>query len=154
MKFSHVIVLLLAVFIVGCAASGAAFKQIQAPDPGNAVVYLMREGGFVGAAYCPNVEANQEKVGCLKMNGYIRIEVPAGENKLCFCKSALEVGNDFEITLSLKEGEIRYFQWVPKVGDFTVVGGNVYATGGDLETVVEHDQQSALKKLRALKRSN
>jgi hypothetical protein len=113
----------------------------------------MRGSSFVSSLNCPDVKVNDEYVGCLKQKGFIRIEVKAGENKICFCRSALEVGEDTVLTMTLLEGDIKFFEWKPEIGDMAFVNANVYATGGKMESIIEHREESALQLLMQLKDS-
>lgn len=151
--FKVLLISLLVAVASGCSSSGALFQQLEPPQQGNALVYLMRGSSFVSALNCPDVELNGKYVGCLKQDGYIKIEVSAGENKICFCRSAFEVGDDTVLNLTLAAGEVRFFEWKPEIGDMTFIGGNVYATGGKMESIIEHGEAQALTLLATLKNS-
>ncbi|MFC4699807.1 DUF2846 domain-containing protein [Glaciecola siphonariae] len=154
MNYSKFLIVLLSFILSACAARGQPFQNLVEPAAGNAVIYLMRDSSFVGGAYCPNVEVNEEKVGCLKQQGFIRIEVPAGNHKVCFCKGITEIGDDVILALDLSENEVRFFEWIPEVGEMAFVGSNVYATGGKMESIIQHNRSEALSKLSNYKRSN
>ncbi len=139
--------------LIGCSSRGVSFQQLETPQQGNSVVYLMRGSSFVSSLNCPDVKVNDEYVGCLKQNGFIKIEVEAGANKVCFCRSALEIGEDTTLNLNLSAGEVRFFEWKPEVGDMVFIGSNVYATGGKLESIIEHSNETALPMLLELKDS-
>jgi acetyltransferase-like isoleucine patch superfamily enzyme len=113
----------------------------------------MRGSSFASSLNCPDVKVNDEYVGCLKQNGFIKVELEAGANKICFCRSALEVGDDTVINLNLSAGEVRFFEWKPEIGDMVFIGANVHATGGKMESIIEHSNETALPLLRGFKNS-
>ena len=148
-----IIITLIVVFLSGCAAQGERFSGFIEPSNGNAVVYLFRQSAFAGSVYCPNLNVNGDSFGCLKMNGYYRIEMPAGKNEICFCKSIFEVGDNLKLDMVLSAGEVRYFEWVPHISNFVIIGGNVIPSGGKMESVIEHKAEPSLKILNSLKLS-
>lgn len=148
-----IVTIFVVVLLSGCAAQGEKFSGFVEPNNNNAVIYLFRQSSFVGGAYCPNVNVNGQYYGCLKMDGYFRIEIPSGKNEICFCKSIMEIGNNLKLDMDLKAGEVRYFEWVPHVGGMAVIGDNVVPTGGQMESIVEHPKQASLKMLSNFKLS-
>ena len=154
MKFLKLLLTITCIILfTGCSSRGVPFQQVQAPEPGNAVVYLMRGSSFVSSLNCPDVKLNDEYVACLKQNGFIRIEMKAGENKICFCRSALEIGEDTVLTMTLLEGDVKFFEWKPEIGDMVFVNASVYATGGKMESIIEHNKETAIQLLTELKDS-
>lgn len=154
MRLLNVLFVIMAVAsFSGCSSSGTPFQQLVSPQQGNSVVYLLRGNSFVSSLNCPDVKVNDTYVGCLKQNGFIKIEMEAGANKICFCRSALEVGDDTVLNLNLSAGEVRFFEWKPEIGDMVFIGSNVHATGGKMESIIEHSNDTALPLLKDFKDS-
>lgn len=140
-----IIPILTTLFLIGCSAMGARFESIQKASEGNAVVYFFRDSEFASSAYCPNVEVNGEYFGCLKMNGYLRIEIPANKvNKICFCRTSLEMGKSLIVKLELKEQEMKFFEWTPVTPKISSSGQNLVFSIDEVEILIEHSEEAAM----------
>jgi hypothetical protein len=142
--FQIALLLIVAVLIQGCAATGKNFSGVELPSKSNSVVYFLRRSNFTGAAYCPPVQIDGTDIGCLKNGGFIRYELANGTHEIKIRKRFLEVGDEITETLEARGGEVIFYEW----GIWSEFdGGNFY------EALVERPEHDAIKILKSLKES-
>lgn len=99
----HLIVLLLVLFIAGCAASGPMYTSDAGAtlEKGNLVVY--RPYRFLSGGAYANVYIDDQEVGVLKNGGYLRLDVGSGTH-------TLKVGTQTR-TISASSSETLFFRY-------------------------------------------
>ncbi|QHJ10380.1 hypothetical protein FX988_00592 [Paraglaciecola mesophila] len=71
--------------LAGCAASGPDFQlDTKKVEKDNIMVYIFRPdpGAFIGGNAWPNTYVNGEYIGSLKSGGYLKVNLPRGENEI------------------------------------------------------------------------
>lgn len=137
-KLYCVVALLSALFISGCAASGAKFADEAgvAADKGNVIVYRpyrFRSGGLYA-----NVYVDDQPVGKLKNAGYLRLDVGSG-------KHTLRVGSQTRV-ISASDNEKLFFR-------FTYGWSLFAAVDVVTDTLDAVDAKAALEEIKDTKQS-
>lgn len=111
-----------AVVLVGCAASGPKFADMQSAIPAVGAekgrIYFYRSGSIVGAALRPSIMLNGAKVGDSTPGGFFYVDVAPGNQEVV---TGTEV--DRKLTFTLEKGQTRYVK--TSVG-FGIMVGRVY----------------------------
>ena len=77
------LLLILSVFLASCAATGNLFQKLDPPSPGQSVVYVFRTQNVTRSMdLSPGIAVNGKEVGALPLDGYLRIQVPAGATEV------------------------------------------------------------------------
>ncbi len=69
-KFGILILLVIPLVIIGCSASGSAFKPVNPIPADKGVVYIYREPSFAGSGVFGTVTANKTPITKIKNGGY------------------------------------------------------------------------------------
>ena len=93
------------------AEASAAGQTFQAPPPGQAALYVFREGRF-NAAYLLTAHVGQRTLGQLGADTWFRVDVEPGQQSLrCTTSESSE-----QLQLSLAPGEVRFVEVAAKLG--------------------------------------
>lgn len=114
--------------LVGCAASGPAFKQQTAIDDNQGTVYFYRVYSVLGSAASPHIYIDGTYKGKLKPGGYLYFHLPEGS---------------YEVTLGSIDGPDSNWNWAPEpyVFKLNIVSGEsqfyklIMHTDGNAATV-------------------
>jgi len=98
--------------LVGCSATGEAFKQAENPSNGKAVIYFYRPSMYQGSAVKIMIVDNGENVQRIQDGQFIRYEVDPGIHKLHTDTMAI----DRPTTIDAKAGEVYYVRTGMRVG--------------------------------------
>lgn len=110
-------------FMAGCAslpssevmkAETAAYQLPKLPDPGKAIVYVVRPsslGGLIRFNVFVNDQEATSEMGYTRSSQYIYFSLPPGEHKI-YSKAE----NWAEILVSAKSGDIIFIQQEPTLG--------------------------------------
>ncbi len=109
MKFSTLI--LTFVLLSGCSANGPTFQNLAVPTQNKSIVYFYRQAAFYGAANCPNLIINGNKIGCLKNGGFLQIELEQGEHTVLFDKGTWEPDKDLRTNFSVESGKVYFYEY-------------------------------------------
>jgi hypothetical protein len=113
--------LLAALFLSGCATSGATYADLQAklppPPPGDGRIFIYRST-VAGAAVQPSVKLNDAVVGSAVPRGFFYLDRPAGDYTI---STETEVKRSLSLTLA--PGQVRYVRIGIAFGFFV---GHVY----------------------------
>jgi Protein of unknown function (DUF2846) len=97
---------LAALFIAGCATSGATFTDMSSgmsgPPSGTGRIYFYRTS-IVGFAVQPQIRLNGEVVGKARPKGFFYADRPAGDYEV-----ASTTETEKKLTFTLAEGETKY----------------------------------------------
>lgn len=107
--FNRIALMLVAIILTGCAASGAKYTEISTSltkiEKGKGRIYFYRKDGSWGAGVQPNIKLNGVVVGESKPGGFFFIDQKAGEYSAS-TKTEVEKSVNF----SLAAGEKKYIQ--------------------------------------------
>lgn len=104
--------LLGAMFLTSCGASGPAFTQVT-PPAGKGVVYIYRQSSFVGGGVFGTVKANGKPVTKIKNGGYYPYIASPGNNHF---EVTTEVTN--EANVMVEKGSEKYLKTTIGMGLF------------------------------------
>ncbi len=116
-----IVILLLVIFINGCAsASGPLFSKVASIPSGKAVIYFYREDTPILSGVGSYFYIDEKEVSKLSPNGYSAHLVDIGSHKvqmswncsLGACLAASSLKNKPERELSLEEGQSAYYKLV------------------------------------------
>jgi len=97
--------------LVGCAATGPAFKAVESIPPGEATLYVYREGGLALGARSAYFYVNDINVFDLDRLGYSWVALPPGRYKLRQSWPVDVLARSTQFEIDLKAGEVRYFSF-------------------------------------------
>jgi hypothetical protein len=156
----HLSILALCSALAACSATGAQFDmgELKNPPVGNTQLVVYREGGFIGSAENPMIEANGKNICNLPQGSFILASLPAGK---------IDISADFfnkpmgKYSFDAKPRQIYYIQVAVNTGQ---IGGSMLgAVGGAVTAASQKDsspfyikrvyEDSALKDLGGLKQS-
>lgn len=147
-----IILIILCIFNISCAATGAKFQYQEHLDQSKAALYIYRPSMFFNAGGWPNIFINDEKKIALKNGGYQVFYLEAGEYQI-LAKGSLFLTNWYpgpaEVSISLSEGEERFIRITPQ-HDSTVMISGVVSTTGDAQ-IIEVPKDIALSELASTK---
>ncbi len=113
LKFSGLA--LAAVFLAGCAATGAKYEEAAKSMPtvktGEGRVYFLRSSSMFGAAMQPEIRLNGQVVGASKPGGYFYVDRPAGNYS-----ASTQTEAEKTLSFSLDSGETKYVRSSPAMG--------------------------------------
>jgi hypothetical protein len=108
-------VAVLAVFLAGCAATGAKYaeasKSMPAMKAGEGRVYFIRSGSMFGAAIQPDLRLNGQVVGASKPGGFFYVDRPAGNYS-----ASATTETEKTLSFNLRAGETKYVRSAPAFG--------------------------------------
>ena len=119
-------VLILAIGLTGCAASGKQFSGLSEINDGTATAYLYRQKAFFAGGAMGEVILDDKKAGFIRNGGYISKSLEAGKHTLAVRGETVK-SVDFEA----KANETLCFKTSPRPG---IVGARFTLTAVDLET--------------------
>jgi hypothetical protein len=123
MKFSKLFLLVPALFLAACAATGAPFKRVTDIPPDKGVVYVYRPNSILGGAIHYDVHAANDEVICdLIRNGYCLYYAKPGELELWG-----KTESRSSITIDVKSGQEHFVKGGLSMG-FMVGRPNFTAT--------------------------
>jgi hypothetical protein len=132
---NFILLSLVPIFLIACAASGPKFTDLQAQmisrDQETGRIYFYRTT-VLGAALRPDVLLNGQKVGTSIAKGFFYVDAPPGEYTAV---TSTEVTR--KVSFTLEKGQIRYIRFAVRMGFFA---GHVY---GELV-----DEQTALSEIK------
>ena len=132
----NVLLCFLLIFIQSCSSTGVKnFSQLSNPSSTEANIYFKRLSGFVLSGTRAIIKVNEQTLGSLYNNDFLKIEVPPGNLMLTVAGDPLAgVFGRTDINLNLKAGESYYFLTGVRSGKGLgiVLGGVIgqAATGG------------------------
>ena len=122
MKLKILILILFAVLITGCVATGPKYKEVQSTIPaiesGKGRIYFYRSASMFGAGIQPTVNLNGKKVGDSKPGGFFYVDRATGDYEV-----VLSTEVDKKLTFQLDKGEEQYVRMTVGMG---VIVGRVY----------------------------
>nr|WP_136252933.1 DUF2846 domain-containing protein [Ningiella ruwaisensis] len=152
----NIFVFVLAAFLSGCSATGEKFSEATLVNQESATVYFMRQNKFLGAAGCRDVLIDNEKVGCIKNAGFLKIEILPGKRFISLPKvTENDWANETSVEIEAQSGQIYFLEWTHELEDFYVIpAGAVVITGGETKaSIIRHKKESALPILDQLRDS-
>ena len=144
--------IVIGLFLSACTATGPTFSGLEKPANDNTSIYVMRQSALAGAAYCPPVTLDGQKIGCLKNAGFFHSFIKPGKHELRFEKRFGEVGEERFVKFTIKEGQTLFFEWVTSANEVYFLGTK-FAGMSFSEGIIPHKEESALILLAKLKRS-
>lgn len=111
-KFLGPIILILTL-LVGCGASGPAFKPVDPLPAGKGVVYIYRESGFVGGGVYGTVTADKKPITKIKNGGYFPYISSPGAVHF---EVTTEAANEADV--SVEAGKEKYLKTTVGIGFF------------------------------------
>jgi hypothetical protein len=158
-------VFLAILILVGCSASGPAFKpELNRPDSSRALLYIYRPDTIIGIgnADVPFLHLDGRRLTRIRIGGHIALPVSPGQHKLATTESLL--GNDTgkvrgEATVTVPAGAIlylRYSETFKSIVPIVFPGGVAVITSGQFafEPVPESEALGELAKTRRLEMSD
>jgi hypothetical protein len=103
--------LLLAVFVSGCAATGPVYRPVENVDPGNALVYVYRGTGFALGGRTAYFYVDGVNVFDLDQGGYSWVSLPPGRYKFKQSWPVDIPARSTELDLEVRAGETQYFSF-------------------------------------------
>ena len=132
----NILLCFLLVFIQSCSSTGVKdFSQLSPPSSTEANIYFKRLSAFVLSGTRAIIKVNEQTLGSLYNNDFLKINVPPGNQMLTVAGDPLAgVFGRTDIYLNLKAGESYYFLTGVRSGKGLgiVLGGVIgqAATGG------------------------
>jgi hypothetical protein len=123
--FNKIYILLLVVFITGCASNAPKFSEVKVSfptvDPGNGRIYLYRPSKLMGFGYTPKIFINDIDIGKLESGGFFFIDRPEGEYHID-SRDGNTKSSDPEnhIKFSLAKGETKYIKFTFTKAGFAI----------------------------------
>jgi hypothetical protein len=115
MKFSTIAVLIAAVVLTGCAASGPKMTELASSMPklkaDQGRVFFYRKSGMMGAGIQPDVQLDGKVVGESKPGGFFYVDTIAGSHEAA---ASTEVSN--KVSFVLASRETKYVRTDPTLG--------------------------------------
>ena len=115
MKIVNSLLVVAAIVLGGCAASGPKMSEMKAgiaPIPADSGrVYFYRSSSMFGAALQPDIRLNGKVVGSSKPGGFFYADIPAGNATVT---TATEVEKQLTFTIGPKE--TKYVKTSPSFG--------------------------------------
>ncbi len=107
----NILACLLLIFIQSCSSTGVKdFSQLSPPSSTDANIYLKRLSAFVLSGTRAIIKVNEQTLGSLYNNDFLKINVPPGNQMLTVAGDPLAgVFGRTDIYLNLKSGESYYF---------------------------------------------
>lgn len=145
------LVLLAALVLAGCGASGPQFRpELIENSDAMSTIFVYRMSQFVGKGYTASIVLDGQPMGRLKDGGYIYTSVPPGRHVVEIHKSFLETGGRYPTELNTEAGQtyfVRYDQTAQVIG----YGSGLTPMVRDGFSLVPQEQ--ALRELQSLKAS-
>jgi hypothetical protein len=111
------------VALVGCSATGPAFRELVDVPKDKATVYVYRPTSLVNSGNAPNLFVNEVDNGPLWNAGYIPLSLPPGQTSLVLKGTALKWGlPPIAATVQIEAGKTYYFRMGNQI-DSTEYGG-------------------------------
>ncbi len=134
MQIFRLLVIAVAIFLTGCAATGPRYAEVEASFPtlrsghGRLVVY--RSGSLAGGAVQPDIKLNGEVIGKSQPEGFFFVDRTAGKYTVS-ARTEVETTADVE----LEDGRTTYLQTGITMGLF--VGHPTFGLQSE-STAVQH----------------
>ncbi len=119
MRLYKIIFLVLLMFeLVGCAANGPIFKQVEAPKLGSSLVYIYRPGNFMAGGRDAYFYINNKNVAGLSSEGYTYIYLEPGAHELEQKWPMDMIGfKNLKVPLHIKKNGTNYVRFYVDGGD-------------------------------------
>lgn len=138
------------VLLCACAASGDQFKRIDPPPTDQAVIYIFRTQHAPRAMdLAPAIVVGETEVGALKLDGYLRVEVPPGATEVRMTNRAYMWPNGApvrKVMVNARAGETHFVEFA--VESATGMGTNRVRLGVSLREVSQNTAMQCLPGLR------
>jgi|TARA_R110001583_G_scaffold43838_3_gene139257 hypothetical protein len=141
--------LAIAMFLVGCTATGPLFNGVSEARSDKAIAYFFRQAAFYGSGSCPDLVIDGEKIGCLKNGGFFEVILEPGNHLVLFDKGTWEPDKDLRSNITLEKGKIYYYEYGQEMtGAFAVPGFSMVSGRENFIRKTEEYSLSILKKLK------
>jgi hypothetical protein len=110
--------------LLGCSATGPAFRESSGVASDKATIYVYRPGSFVNSGAAPNLFVDDVDHGPLWNAGYIPLALPPGKVSLVLKGEKMKWGlQPIGTSAQLEAGKTYYFRMGNRI-EFTDYAGN------------------------------
>lgn len=104
-------IIVIALTLAGCSATGPIYKPAENIPEGEAVIYISREAGFGLGGRSAYFYVNEVNVFDLDQRGYSWVSLPSGHYKLRQSWPVDVMARSVSFEIDVKPGEVRYFSF-------------------------------------------